>query len=133
MLLADNNLPVMPLRSQEGDHLHSIAILTFSFWTIFSVFFAPRIKCLVTFLPVICLRIFLSGQVSKTSPLRLLTGGRGVGNPPNVSGQTGISLVEGLFFWNFFTNELNGTFFPCQRQGIPSKQEDTNIFILILL
>ncbi len=80
-----------------------MAILICSFNAIASVFFAPFIKCLVTSLPVTCLRIVLSGQVSKTCPLRLFVGGRGVGRPPNVSGHTDMILIDGLLVMYFLT------------------------------
>jgi len=121
--------PVIPCISQEGEYLHKIQISGFSFNAISNVFSAPLMKYTVTSFPVYNLLNCLSAHVSYTRPLILFTGGRGVGNPPNISGQMSI-ISETLFvFRKFFRKLLKYVFLPCHRHGLPIRQELTNIFI----
>ena len=90
MPFAINRLPVMPLLSQDGDQLHSMAILILFFNAISRVFSAPFKKYFVTSRPVTFLRSALSTQVSYTRPFKRFTAGRGTGRPPNNSGHTGM-------------------------------------------
>ena len=122
-----NILPVIPVISQEGDHLHIMAVLQLFFKHIFNVFFAPNTKESVISSPVKLYLNDLSSQVVKTLPLDRLTGGRGIGNPPKISGHADIMLNFGLLIY-FFKKVLAYNFFPCQRQETPSKQDDTNMF-----
>lgn len=120
-----NNLPVIPLTSQLGDHLARIAFLILCNIAISSALFAPLSNSSVISRPVTDLRYFLSGQVSYTLPFFLLAGGRGQDSPPSISGhiKTGLSPVSD----NNFCADLDFTILPCQRQRYPNRQAEMSI------
>lgn len=122
-----NNFLVMPVSPQDGDHEHSTAVLIFSLLAISKVFSAPFIKYSVTSFPVTFLRLLLSEQVSKTLPFLRLTGGRGVGNPPNSSGHTEMKLHSP----NFLTKDETGNLRPCHLQGTPKRHELIKMVFII--
>lgn len=124
-----SSFPVIPFTSQEGDHLHMIAISHLLRLQIFSVFLAPIRNCSVISSPVTYLRKLLSSHVMKTLPLRRLTGGLGTLKPPKTSGHTGISFASGYCSRYLRTKVLTLCFLPCHRQGSPIRHLDIKIFI----
>lgn len=125
-----NSFPVIPLASQDGENLHSMARLHPLRRATSSVFSAPRRKYSVTSTPVTPFRKALSSQVVNTRPLLRFTGGRGTGSPPSSSGHTGTISASGFCAMNFFTKLLMYSFFPCHRQGSPRRHNETNILLL---
>lgn len=122
------SFPAKPRISHDGDQLQRMAVVTPSVFAFCRVNFAPRFKIFVTSSPVTFFLNFLSAQVKKAHPFLRLIGGRGQGRPPNISGQTEISSISGFSFMKRLTKELSRSFLPCQRQGIPRRQEETRIF-----
>ena len=130
---SERSFPANPRISQEGDQLQRMARAISSFTAFCRVSFAPYSKKLVTSSPVTDFLSFFSGQVKKALPFFRLIGGRGQGNPPNISGQTEISSTSGFSLMKRFTNELNLSFLPCQRQEIPKRQDETKTFLSFIL
>lgn len=130
---SERSFPANPRISQEGDQLQRIARVISSFTAFCKVSFAPRSKKPVTSSPVTDFRNFFSGQVKKALPFFRLIGGRGQGRPPIISGQTEMSSTLGLSLMKRLTYEEGRSFFPCQRQEIPSKQDETKTFLSFIL
>lgn len=129
---AAKSLPVNPLLSQEGDHLQRKARLIFAFNAFCKTISAPFSKNLVTSARVTEFLNSFSGLVKKALPFLLLIGGRGQGKPPSISGQAAMSSTPAFSFKNFLITGLIRSFFPCQRQATPKRQDETNIFSIFM-
>lgn len=124
MPAARNSLPAMPPRAHEGESRNRYASFARYRRATSTATLAPTVNSAVRSLPM---RVRVSGSVSYTRPLIVRTGGRGQGNPPSISGQTGITRTP----WAS-RRRIVGEMRPglaCQRHVSPQRQADaTTVF-----